>query len=176
MTDAPAPVRAVRFCQRCGAPVARRPVDGQTLPACRRCGWVWYFNPAPGVLGLVIRRGRVLLVRRRIAPHRGYWTVPGGFIAGYETMTETLRRELREEIGAEAEPVRFLGAVRHVYGRSGPPSLKCFFEVRLRGDLQAGSDAQAVAWFPLRRLPARLVPTDRTALRLLRRGRVPFFE
>jgi 8-oxo-dGTP diphosphatase len=148
----------------------------ESVPTCGRCRWEWYFNPAPSAVGLVRDGGRVLLVRRRIAPHRGYWAVPGGFVHGYESVIATVRRELREEVGIGVRVVRFLGILRHVYGPARQPTLKCFFEVDTSsGTMRAGSDALDYRWFPLGRLPARLVATDRRAIAHVRAGRVPFF-
>ena len=50
------------------------------------------------VTGLLIENGRVLLVRQRITPERG-WSLPGGRAEAGERLDEALVRELREETG-----------------------------------------------------------------------------
>ena len=51
------------------------------------------------VAGVVVRDGEILLVRDR----HGFWAGPGGWIEPGEDPEEALLREVREELGVEAE-------------------------------------------------------------------------
>ncbi|MCX7425897.1 MAG: NUDIX domain-containing protein [Planctomycetia bacterium] len=62
-----------------------------------------------GVVGVVVRDGRLLLIRRSrqvVAP--GMYCFPGGGIEPGESEPEALVREFREELGVEVRPVRRL--------------------------------------------------------------------
>lgn len=61
------------------------------------------------------RRPRVLLIRRKRAPFRGRFALPGGFVDEHEDLEDAARRELREETGIEVGPLWQLGA----YGTPG---------------------------------------------------------
>jgi ADP-ribose pyrophosphatase YjhB (NUDIX family) len=55
--------------------------------------------PLVGVGVLIVRRGRILLVRRRNPPDENRWAMPGGLVELGETITDAARREAREELG-----------------------------------------------------------------------------
>jgi ADP-ribose pyrophosphatase YjhB (NUDIX family) len=94
----------MRFCGRCGAPVALRIPAGDSLPrhVCDACGTVHYLNPKL-VAGSVpmASDGRILLCRRGIEPRHGRWTLPAGFMELSETAAAAALRETREEACAE---------------------------------------------------------------------------
>ncbi len=56
-------------------------------------------RPLVGVGGIVIRDGKVLLIRRGIAPSKDLWAIPGGMLKLGETLQEGAEREIMEETG-----------------------------------------------------------------------------
>jgi len=70
---------------------------------------------------VIIREGRVLLDRRRedsrFEPLR--WEFPGGKVEFGESPQSSLKRELAEELGIEAEVGALVHLVSHVYSRDG---------------------------------------------------------
>lgn len=86
----------------------------------------------------ILRNGdRVLICRRRgDQEHPAKWEFPGGKIEAGESPEECLRRELREELGVEADVGGLLVRLRHRYA-SGPTVDLWFFEVdRHAGELR----------------------------------------
>ncbi len=109
-------------------------------------------HPLPGVLAVVVRDGRVLLVRRGRQPNLGLWGLPGGLMEAGETIAEAALRELREETGvtAEAGPVLDVldALTRDGEGRARHHYLLVAVMCRwLAGDGEAGDDAAATGWF-----------------------------
>jgi ADP-ribose pyrophosphatase YjhB (NUDIX family) len=100
----PAPRRA-RFCNQCGARVARRIPKGdqQERDICDECGAVHYQNPRIVVGTLPVWQGRILLCRRAIEPRYGSWTLPAGFMELGETTLQGAIRETVEESGAQIQ-------------------------------------------------------------------------
>jgi ADP-ribose pyrophosphatase YjhB (NUDIX family) len=66
-------------------------------------------EPRIRVSALLRWQGRILLCRQE-KPGKEYWLLPGGGVDAGETLIEALRRELREELGVEAD-VQFEGPV-----------------------------------------------------------------
>jgi len=66
---------------------------------------------------VIERDGRILIARRKAGDcFGGLWEFPGGKVEAGESPEECLRRELREELGVEAEVKEFLAASRYDYG------------------------------------------------------------
>ncbi len=120
-----------------------------------------YDYPRPAVTADVVivtreRRRRVLLIRRKHAPYRGKWALPGGFVNENEALADAARRELHEETGISAGRLEQLQAFgdpgRDPRGHVVTVAFLAQLDVkRLRP--MAADDAAAVGWFPLRDLP-----------------------
>lgn len=52
-----------------------------------------------GVGAIVIREGKILLVKRGVPPGKGLWAIPGGMIELGETIQQAAEREILEETG-----------------------------------------------------------------------------
>ncbi len=67
-------------------------------------------------VGVVARRGRVLITRRaESAMLGGLWEFPGGKIRDQESAEAACRREIREETGLYVDVVAKVATVRHAY-------------------------------------------------------------
>ena len=147
-----------RFCLACGARLSRRRVGGRARLACRRCGWIFYANPVPAVIAVIVRRGRVLLSRRAQPPYAGTWDVPGGFLEADETPEQGLRRELREELGVGVRRARFVGFAIDRYGPRGFRVLAAAYRVTPTSNaMRAADDVAEVRWFPVTDVPWRAI-------------------
>ena len=96
----------------------------------------------PCVGGLTYdRSGRLLLIRRRNAPGRGMWSVPGGRVEPGESDADAVVREMAEETGLVVEPGALVGAVRR-----GPYVIADYRCAVVGGSLRAGDDAAEARW------------------------------
>ena len=128
-------------------------------------------SPRVGVGAVVLREGRVLLVRRGVAPANGLWAIPGGALELGETLKEGAEREILEETGITI--------------RAGDPVFTCDVLVRdddgrvrfhyvivdlaadyVSGEVMGGDDALEARWVAPEELPE--LPATKTTLKLLR--------
>ncbi|MDF5758775.1 NUDIX hydrolase [Spongiactinospora sp. TRM90649] len=71
-------------------------------------------SDAPAVAAaIIVRRGKVLLIRRRVAEGELLWTFPGGQVELGESGEQAAVRETREEVGLDVTAVKALGARIH---------------------------------------------------------------
>lgn len=124
-------------------------MSGDEVPRLER-------RPRVAAAGVILHRGRVLLVRRGTPPHSGLWTYPGGKVEWGETVREACRREVREETGLEVEPTEVLEVFEARIPGGDPGNLAfhyviidllCRIPDRARPEPVAASDAEEVRWF-----------------------------
>ena len=86
----------------------------------------------------LLRRGTSLLAcqRRPDQPHPGKWEFPGGKREADESIAQCLRRELREELGIEAEIGAEVWRTEHAYAGREPIALVFFAVPAYRGRLE----------------------------------------
>jgi len=76
-------------------------------------------RPVVGVGGVIVHRGRAVLIRRGTEPLLGQWSIPGGTIEIAETIEEAVRRELREETGLEVRVLELIELFDRIYLENG---------------------------------------------------------
>ena len=123
--------------------------------------------------GILMRDGRILVCQRRPdQPHPHKWEFPGGKREGGESMAECLRRELREELGIEAEVGAEVWRTVHTYPGRAPVALTFFAVPAYRGTLanHAFADLRWVAIAQLATLD--FLDADRELIDRLARGQL----
>ena len=125
-------------------------------------------RPIPGVGVVVLGAKGVLLIKRAKPPRQGQWSLPGGAQKLGETVFEAARRETLEETGLEIEVLGLIDVVDSIASDDGDDNGGG--EIRYHYTLidvlavaagdgsgapgpVAGSDAEDVAWFPLKQIP-----------------------
>lgn len=143
------------FCFHCGAqlPSANESFAPQH---CANCGRTHYHNSKPCAGALIVRDGRVLLVKRAVEPFKDHWDLPGGFLEAGEHPLDGMFREVREETGLDVRVLGFLGEYidRYHYQDEEFYTLSSYYVVEpMSGTLRAADDVDAFQWFALDALP-----------------------
>ncbi len=130
-------------------------------------------RPLVGVLAVVRRGPRVLLVQRTQAGTAGRWTFPGGHLEFGETLTAGAMRELLEETGVAADPSHLLPPLDYIRDGDGAAPRMHYVLVPVVADWRAGEgaagdDAGDVRWVTLAELEAGMLPLLDHVVRLAR--------
>lgn len=94
------------YCPQCGAEFSQEAQERfskeQKQIACELCPYVFYNNPKPAI-GVLIKndQGEIMLTKRAVAPFKGDWDLPGGFMNYGEAVEDAALRELQEELGIQ---------------------------------------------------------------------------
>jgi len=99
---------------------------------------------------------KVLLIQRGIAPFKGQYALPGGFLLHNETLDAAALRELSEETGTEnvylEQLYTFGDPKRDPRGRVVTVAYYALVPAG-KSPLLAGTDAASAEWFPVDALP-----------------------
>ena len=115
-------------------------------------------RPVVGIGGVVIEKGRTLLIRRGTEPLLGHWSIPGGTLEIGESLQQGVARELLEETGLEVRVLDMIEVFERIFlaekpatgkARAGPRFHYVIVDYlceRISGEARAGSDVTDVAF------------------------------
>lgn len=140
--------RTHRYCGRCGA--EKRPHPNDRAMVCDDCGIHAYPRLSPSIIVLVHHGDEVLLARNHRFP-AGMYSTLAGFVEPGESIEQTVRREVKEEVGVTVGHLEYLGSQPWPF----PNSLMLGFHAEFEsGSIVCQEDEIADAqWFPVDNLP-----------------------
>ena len=124
----------------------------------------WEAAPYPPTFvttdAIVVQSGHVLLVRRRTAPGKGLWALPGGFVNQHERLEDGVIRELREETKLKVPVPVLKGSIKHFEVFDAPHRslrgrtitnafLFALEDQQSLPKVKGADDAEEARWFPL---------------------------
>ncbi|MGO3518255.1 MAG: NUDIX domain-containing protein [Acetobacter cibinongensis] len=127
-------------------------------------------QPRVGCGAVILRAGKMLLVKRKRSPEAGYWGLPGGKVDPYETVPQAVAREIAEEVALTITPAKLLCVVDQI---DQEQALHWVAPVYLVEDCEGEPVVQepealaAAAWFALDALPTPLTEATKQALQAL---------
>jgi bifunctional NMN adenylyltransferase/nudix hydrolase len=107
---------------------------------------------------VVIQSGHILLIKRKAAPGRGLWALPGGFLDPFESLEDAAIRELREETKISVPDPVLRGSIKSREVFDDPfrsqrgRTITTAFLIELRNDekglprIKGADDAEKARW------------------------------
>jgi 8-oxo-dGTP diphosphatase len=152
-------------CSACGEVLPHDPPV--TCPACDAQHWR---NAKPCAGALIMRDGRLLLVRRSMEPWLGWWDIPGGFCEAEEHPMVAAVREAEEETGVTVEVTGFLGLWLDRYPDPSDPdsvvTLNAYYHAVAGSEMGSPDPAETaeIGWFTPDGLPPVAFPDHAEAV------------
>ena len=142
--------RVNRFCGCCGTPTEHD--DKERMLRCPQCGNMIFPRISPAVIVAVTDGDRLLLSKYAGRAYTRY-----ALIAGYteigETIEETVRREVLEEVGLHVKNLRYYKS--QPWGVDGNVLMGFFCDVEGSTDIHIDETELSMAdWYPRNALPA----------------------
>ncbi len=111
-------------------------------------------QPVVGIGVIVVKEGKLALIKRGNDPGRGKWSIPGGLVELGEHLEATVIREAKEETGLTVQNPRLVDVVDNVeVDTEGIVKYHYviidFLVEVLEGEAAAASDAEVLRWVPL---------------------------
>jgi 8-oxo-dGTP diphosphatase len=93
---------------------------------------------------------RLLLVKRKKDPFKGYFSFPGGTVSLGENVEDAIRSETLEETNLKIAPTDILGVYSNPMRDPRGHRISVVFVGKVvSGDAQAGGDADSLEWLPV---------------------------
>jgi len=140
-----------QYCPQCGKGLTKKLVEGKERLCCPAdaCGYVWWDNPLTVVAAIVEKDGNILLARNKQWPEKIFALITG-FLEKGETPEAAVVREVKEELGLDAEIRDMIG----VYSFFERNQLIIAYYLIASGEIKLGDELAEIRMIP----PAKLRP------------------
>ena len=137
-----------KYCGVCGSETSLHTIEKAML--CKDCNNLIYPRISPCIIVLVTDNEKLLLAHNKGFPGKMFSTL-AGFIEVGETVEETIKREIFEEVNIKVNNCQYYGSQSWPF----PSQLMLGFHAEyLSGDLKADNkEIDIVKWFNYRSLP-----------------------
>ena len=155
-------------CPKCGTKYLNRnkkdELENQEFFKCRKCEFIFYNNPKPAVAGIIFnKRGELLLTKRGIKPFLGMWDLPGGFVSANENPSESIIREIKEELNLDVEIINIKDTFLEKYKNKGKDDeeyivVLIVYNIKIKSfkNIKAGDDVSSFKFYPTNNLPSKI--------------------
>ena len=96
--------------------------------------------------GLLVKNGKILLLKRAREPFKGCWGLVGGSVESGETLMQALKREFKEETGLDVEVGRLIDTrIENTFDRT--KKILTFEVTGAKGQVKLSSESESYGWF-----------------------------
>ena len=104
-----------RYCGKCASPMTRS--SEERLLCCDSCGTTKYPNISPAMIVAITNKDKLLMTRYANGPYKNLALV-AGFMEIGETLEDTVKREVMEEVGLKIKNLRYFKSQPWAFSQS----------------------------------------------------------
>jgi len=109
-------------------------------------------EPKVTCAAVIERKGKILFIKRKIRPYKNSWCLPGGHVEWKEKAEDTVKREIKEELGLDFKP-RFLKYYDEILPKLKYHRICLVFTGNAAGEPRADEkEAREFKWFSLKEI------------------------
>ncbi len=98
---------------------------------------------------IVEKNNKILLIKRKFEPFKGYYAFPGGFVKENETTEEAAIRELKEEANLDGKIVGLLGVYSDPKRDPRGRVVSIVYILKTKGKPKVREETEEVGWFDI---------------------------
>lgn len=142
------------YCPQCGTKLIEREIgDEGKLPFCARCGRPFFDLFQTSVICAVVNESDEIALLRQNYVSESHFVCVAGIMRPGETAEETASREIKEELGLDAETLEYV----HSYYYSRQSMLMIGFRAAVKkADFKLSVEVDRAEWVPLLDAPEKL--------------------
>ncbi len=111
-------------------------------------------KPSITVDAVILKENKIVLIKRKNAPFKEYYALPGGFVDYGEKTEDAVIREVEEETGLITKIERLVGVYSAPDRDPRGHTITIVYKLKIAGgELSAGDDAKEIGLFALDKLP-----------------------
>jgi NAD+ diphosphatase len=139
-----------KYCGKCGTPTMHK--EDERAIVCPVCGTLVFPKISPAIIVAIICNDKILLARNA-AFVGGWYSLVAGYVDVGETLEETVKREVKEEVGLDVCNIRYYGS--QPWALSGSMMIGFIAEADDRQPVKVdGYEITTAEWFTRGNLPA----------------------
>ncbi len=131
-------------------------------------------RPRVGIVGIIIKEGKILMLKRKNSLGKGCWGFVGGHLEYKESWEDCLRREVKEEVDIEITNIRFGTVTNDIFEKENKHYIGIFMVAEyLKGEIKnmEPEKCEQIEWYSWDDLPE---PLYQPILQILDRKFNPF--
>ncbi|SIP92035.1 NUDIX domain-containing protein [Chryseobacterium sp. RU37D] len=150
-------MKILKYCPSCGKESLHW--DGEKKWNCPNCNFTLYNNVAGAVAVVIRNNDEIYLTRRNRDPKKGKLDLAGGFVDPKESVEETCKRELFEELQLDVDisNLKYLTSLPNVYHYKEIDynTIDLFYEYTVSKKFEVNLELTEISeafWIPLKEL------------------------